>query len=72
MLHLECPNCQATPTVEEWNKEMLNAISLGVADVLIPEDLDADEYEEWEAENGGTCDCPECGERVCLSDLTPY
>ncbi len=36
MIKLECPNCQYTLPIEEWNKSISESMLLGVCDELIP------------------------------------
>ncbi len=69
---LECPHCHYTLDISKWNKNVADAIMLGVCDQLIPTDLSRDDWEMYSQEHGGRCDCPECGVVACFEDMTAY
>lgn len=54
----ECYHCSDCPTEEEWNEHNRVAFSV-LGGIPLPEGL-----------NGGTYDCPSCGEFICGEDLT--
>jgi ribosomal protein S27AE len=71
---LECPHCHYTLEIEKWNENMRQSISFGVADELIPEDIDPDEWNNkymYEHESDRV-DCPECGAVCLFADINAY
>lgn len=67
-MHLECPHCQFTPTVQEWNECITSSIVLGVATQEIPES--EDKWDEYQIQNGSDrVDCPNCEEVCTITDL---
>lgn len=71
MTNLECPHCHHTPDISAWNKSVRDAILLMKCKELIPEDLSREEWEEYR-DDGGICDCPECGQPCCFEDMDAY
>lgn len=69
---LECPQCHYTIEISRWNEQVRHAITLGICDELIPEDLLAEDWEKYRNEHGGRCDCPECGKVALFDDMTAY
>jgi len=69
--HLECPNCQATPIVEEWRVANEGIEVLGMKQ--LPERFESvDEFYDFRDNSGSRFDCPECGEVCCIEDMEIY
>jgi ssDNA-binding Zn-finger/Zn-ribbon topoisomerase 1 len=61
MRRFECPHCKECPTVEEWNEyNKLAIITFGY--LPLPEAYD-------EEDDASSLDCPECEERVIVTDM---
>lgn len=70
---LECPHCNYTLEIEKWNKNLRQSIVLGVADELIPEDMDYERWQQYRLEHEGSrVDCPECGAVCLFADMNIY
>lgn len=69
---LECPICHTTIEITGWNEKMKEAVVLGVADQLFPENIQPEDWEQYRNEHGGRCDCPECGNVALIEDMEAY
>lgn len=66
---LECPDCQYSSSIENWNKSIRKFSARIGAAIEIPEGLDREEIEQFILDNGGRADCPVCGQHQNLCDL---